>query len=239
MAPVERCNLLILGVFPTGEHAKVVHAYTDRFGLQRYYLYGTHGKSSVVRPAHLLPLTFLEAVVTRKGRGQLEQIREVRSLDAHAPRHPLTQSVAMLVAEIWSNALREGESDEGFYADALLWRAHLVASLSPSPMAVVEALLLLLEHLGLDCSPPAEPLWMDLREGLFSPHPPVHPDHLAPEVVQVWGEWAVHASLPPQPYRSQLVDGLIRYLEVQLTGFKPPKSLPLVRLLSDDRPAGL
>jgi hypothetical protein len=49
----------------------------------------------------------------------------------------------------------------------------------------------------------------------------------------------VHASLPPQPYRSQLVDGLIRYLEVQLTGFKPPKSLPLVRLLSDDRPAGL
>jgi hypothetical protein len=231
MSPLEKCNLLVLGVFASGEHAKVVHAYTDRFGLQRYYLYGTHSKRAPVRPAHLLPLTFLEAVVTRKGKGQLENIQEVRALDSAAPRHPLTQSVALLVAEIWSSALQEGESDEGFFADALLWRAALVASEPPSPMAVVEALLLLLEHLGLGCTPPPALLWMDLREGQFGTHPPVHPDVLEPEVVLAWGCWLAEGQAPGQPQRGQWVDGLIRYLEVQLPNFKPPRSLPVLRSL--------
>lgn len=229
MAPTERCNLLILGVFSSGEHAKVVNAYTDRFGLQRYYLYGTHSKSAPVRPAHLLPLTFLEAVVTRKGKGTLENIREVRSLDALVPRHPWAQSAALLVAEIWSNALREGEYDEGFYEAAHRWRTELVTAETPSPMAVISALLLLLEHLGLACSPPAEPLWMDLRESQFGMHPPVHPDVLVPDVVLAWGKWVHEGSAPGQPLRSLWVDGLIRYLEVQLPSFRAPKSLPVLR----------
>jgi hypothetical protein len=72
---------------------------------------------------------------------------------------------------------------------------------------------------------------MDLREGQFGTHPPVHPDVLEPEVVLAWGCWLAEGQAPGQPQRGQWVDGLIRYLEVQLPNFKPPRSLPVLRSL--------
>ena len=231
-APTEKCRLLVLGVRPSGESGRIVKAYSDAFGLQSYWIYSIHSKSAPIKPAHLLPLTVLEAVVTKKSHGQgLEKIKEVRSLVFFERMHtdPARQSIVYFVAEIWQNALREEQGDTGFFDELVQWLQEMDRENKILSMAPIEGVLLLLQHLGMGLEPPKEALYFDCLEGCFCKNAPTHPHAGSKEMVWAWSQWTQKGEVPPHFLRSELLDVLLTFLRIHAPWVPEPKSLPILR----------
>ncbi|NCG44339.1 MAG: hypothetical protein GWO76_04490, partial [Proteobacteria bacterium] len=55
---------LVIGCIPYGDKSQILKLWTRSLGLQAYMLYSSRGKSAVIKPSMLMPLTALQCEVT-------------------------------------------------------------------------------------------------------------------------------------------------------------------------------
>ncbi len=228
---------LMLGKIAYGDKAHILKLWTRPFGIQSYMVHSVRSGRSGWRPALLLPMTALEAVVTHRDKGQLEKISEVRAtpLWNHIQCDPVGQTLCLFAAEVLLKTLKAGDSTPDFYDDVVEMLARWDQPGTSWAMAAVELLALVAHHLGfaLDPSHYVEGWAFDLREGLCAPAPLLHPEGLSPEATGALMRWFSDPRLvPAKGLRQELLDGLLTGLRWHHSSMGEIHSLEILRGLS-------
>tara|TARA_B100000497_G_C7529499_1_gene321211 strand:+ start:98 stop:808 length:711 start_codon:yes stop_codon:yes gene_type:complete len=205
---------LVLGKIPVGEKGQVLKLWTRKYGPQAYIIQSVRNNKKGIRPATLIPLTFLNATVEHRKNGHLEKINEVEVSKVWrcVTTHHLRQAICLFSAEVLQKVLQEGDSSPMFFDDFIemieSWD-DLNANLS---MAINEFLLLIWKHLGFGINSHQffEGCVFDLREGVFTSRKPAHIDFLTSQSSLALCSWIEDKSfIVSKELRSQITDGLI------------------------------
>ncbi len=228
---------LMLGKIAYGDKAHILKLWTRPFGIQSYMVHNVRSGRSGWRPALLLPMTALEAVVTHRDKGHLEKISDVRAtpLWNRIQRDPVGQTLCLFAAEVLLKTLKTGDSTPDFYDDVQEMLERWDQPKSSWAMAAVELLAVVAHHLGfaLDPSHYVEGWAFDLREGLCAPAPLLHPEGLSPETTRALMGWFADPSqIPNKGLRNELLDGFLTGLRWHHPGMGEIHSLEILRGLS-------
>jgi len=226
---------IVLGSIKFGETSRVVHCYTRSFGLQGYMVNGLSGKKSVVKAGMLLPLTQLKLVVSYKGKGTLERIKDANLLCAyqHIPADPIRNALALFVAEVLSKTLREESPNQdkfNFIQDV----CNALEELEKVPAHFPSAFLVgLSRYLGFypDAKSAQSGEFFDLLEGVFLQAQPLHPNYMSVDIstaLKKVMDGEIDSYGISKTARKKLLYELLRYYSVHLEGFGKLKSIEVL-----------
>ena len=239
MSGYHHSKAIVLSAIKYGDTSRIVRLYTDNFGLISVLINSVSSKRAAVRSSMLLPLTLLEVVHTHKGSGRLDRIKEAKMDLTYTaiPYDPLRNALALFLAELFTKVLREEQSNlEKF--DFLRSACLALDTLEPIPPAFHLAIWAKLT-LYLGFSPNIEDAelgtFFDLQDGQFLSHPSLlHPylDQNTSTYLLRLMTWDFQTPLDiSKQGRKDLMDGLIRYMNIHLDGFGTFKSLEVLSAL--------
>ncbi len=216
------------------ETSVIVKIYTESFGIRSYLVKGARNPRAKIRAAIFQPLTLLEAVVYEKERASLQSIKEVRIAHPYRslPFDIRKSSVALFINELASKAIREEESNPGLFA--FLWESctdldSTEESVAVYPLTFAVRLMKPLGILPRNNHSENTPFF-DLREGFFLPSPPSHPQYLNRETSAQFSNLLTTGDRQlSAPSRSHLLDIILQYYQLHLTGFGVMQSHHILR----------
>jgi len=176
---------IVLHTLKYSETSIIARVYTERFGLRSYLVKGVRSPRSKTRAALFQPMSLLDMVVYNKERHALNSIREVRLASPYitVPFDIRKSSVMLFINELAYRAIREEEPNPPLFA--FLWESCLALDASDEGVSgfPITFALALMHHLGIfpQNNHSVQTPVFNLREGIFQPHVPDHPDYLAPE----------------------------------------------------------
>lgn len=215
---------LVLHTTPYSESSVVVKVFTRQLGLRSYIIKGVRGPRGRVKQNLLQPLTCLDMVVYDNPKTDLNYIKEVSQSVSHSDTQtlcyssPTQNALRFFMTEILYKALREAEPMPALFDYVEDITFHLSPFTSYLPISF---LLTVARHLGiepLDNHSPREPLF-DLQEGCFVATPTE--TTLSPTLSSLLHEYLSTTQPPTQPLKSRrdLIDALIAYYQLHLSGF--------------------
>ena len=205
---------LVLGKIPVGEKGQVLKLWTRKHGPQAYIISSIRSNKKGIRPATLIPMTFLTATVEHRKNGQLEKINEVEVAKVwrYMTTHHLRQAICLFLAEVLQKVLQEGDSSPKFFDEFIEMLESWDDLNTNLSMAINEFLLLIWKHLGFGINTEQffEGCVFDLREGVFTSIKPVHMDFLTNQSSSALFGWIQDKSfVVSKELRSEITDGLI------------------------------
>lgn len=230
---------LVLHTTPYAETSVVVKVFTRQFGVQSYIIKGVRGHGGRVKQNMLQPLTSLDMVVYVNPKNELNYIKEL------SPRHPNTQ--ASNPARPQGSGLEHlGEKNKSgekaidnalrFFKTEVLYKALREEEPLPDLFDYVETddgdqrdapirfLLTVAHHMGIapmDNYSIREPLF-DLQEGRYvsvATETTLSPA-LSAMLHEYLSPFTSHLSTFNLSERRSLIDALIAYFQLHLSGFR-------------------
>ncbi|MDG1252786.1 MAG: recombination protein O N-terminal domain-containing protein [Schleiferiaceae bacterium] len=231
---LQAVDALMLGKIAYGDKAHILKLWTRPYGIQSYMVHSIRSARSGLRPALLLPMTSLEAMVSHRDKGQLEKISEVRASPvwSRIQSDPVGQTLCLFAAELLLKTLKTGDSTQDFYDDVVDMLQRWDQAEASWAMAAVELLALVAHHLGFALDPEnyLDGWAFDLREGQCAPLPILHPEILSPEATGAIMEWFANSEkIPAKAVRQELMDGLLQGLRWHHAGMGEIHSLEILR----------
>lgn len=175
---------MVLHTLKYGDSSLVVYLLTDVGGRRSYLVQGVrsrHGRGSKL--ALFQPMFPVEFEGLESSRMQMHRFREVRAGFAlqSLPFDVRKSTMALFMAEVLYRLVRESEANEPLFD--FVWGC--VEALDAMQEGVANFHLWFLANLSrfLGFSPGNEytpGAWFDLREGLYTPLQPLHPDTMKP-----------------------------------------------------------
>jgi DNA repair protein RecO (recombination protein O) len=236
---------IVLRAVKYGETSLVVTVFTELFGLQSYIVSGvrTSSKTGAARANHFQPSALLDLVVYHNEQHALHRIREFRW--AHIYQHVLTDvrknAVAVFMVELLTRCLKQPESNPDLY----YFSEDIFLQLDESAENVAANLPLFFAlHLShffgfrLDDNYSKENKWLDLREGSFVNHQPVHPHFLenngaalTSQLLKVMRPSEL-ADIPlNQPMRRELLGAYEDFYRLHVPDFGRMKTIPVLKAI--------
>ena len=216
---------LVLHTTPYAESSVVAKVFTRQLGVRSYLVKGVRNKGGRMKQNLFAPLSSLDMVVYDNPNNDLNYIKEL------SPRHPALQpdpvdnALRFFMTEVLYKALREEEPmpDLWDYVE-LVFSEHCSVS-SEIPHMPITFLLTVTRHLGiepLDNCRTREPLF-DLQEGRFVSV--ATETTLPPNLSLLLHEYlnnlsTFHFPLSTLNDRRTLIDALIAYYQLHLSGFR-------------------
>ncbi len=224
---------IVLTSIKFGDTSLIVKIFTESDGLKSYLLRGIlASKKGKVRKALFQPLTQLELVANHRNKGSLESIKEAK-LNYHyqtLQTNIAKNAMALFLAEMLANSIHEQETNTelfGFLEASLQWLdIHMeIANFH------LYFLIVLTKYLGFypDVQTINAP-YFDLQEGEFISSPSLNPI-LSGENLLFFKSFlgikfdAINAVKMRKKNRQELLQSLVLYYELQLQGFRKPRSL--------------
>ena len=236
MAQYHTSKAIVLSALKYGDTSRIVRLYTDQFGLISVLVNSVSSKKSVVRPSMLLPLTLLDVVHTRKGEGKLDRIKEAKMDLTYTaiPYDPVRNALALFLAELYGKVLREeAENKEKFdFVRSSCLALDTLEKVPPAFHLSIWAKLTLYLGFSPDVKEGTAGGYFDLQDGQFLDHPSLlHPyldEHTTAYLLAAL-RWDFTAPLHiPKQGRSDLLDGLLRFMNIHLDGFGDFRSLEVL-----------
>lgn len=227
---------IVLSSLKYGDSSLIVKAFTASDGLKSYLLKGVlASKKGKLKPAYFQPLSQLELEVNHKNKGTLESIREAKVNYHYQTLHTdiSKNAMAMFLAEVLGNSVREEEQNEGlfeFLEASLQWfDSHVAIS-----NFHIYFLIRLIKYFGFYPDTNAMGAkYFDLVEGAFTNTPSLNP-HLTGENLSFFKSFLginfdeVQSIKMNKTNRQKLLKSLVLYYELHLQGFRKPKSLAVL-----------
>jgi len=239
MAQYHHSKGIVLSALKYGESSRIVRVYTEEFGVLSFLVNSVGSKRGVVRSSMLLPLSLLELVHTNKGEGKLDRIKEAKMDLTYTtiPYDPVRNALALFLSELFQKVLQTGESNAEKF-DYVRSACLALDTIDPIPPAFHLAVWArLTTYLGFAPNLKASngTNYFDLHNGNFVTEPPLLHAYLQPEASQnlrVALEWNFNGPLGiSKQGRSDLMEGLSRYMNIHLDGFGTFKSLDVLKEL--------
>lgn len=227
---------IVLKALKYGDTSLIVKAFTASDGLKSYLLKGVlASKKGKLKTAYFQPLTQLELVANHKNKGTLEQIREAKVSYYYQSLHTdiSKNAMALFLAETLVNSIHEEEQNNhlfDFVEIALQWldTNKKVANFH------LFFLLKLTKYLGFyPDTEHSEANYFDLLEGRFTNTLTLNPN-LSEENLIYFKTFlgtnfdAIDSIKMSKNSRQELLQSLMLYFELQLQGFRKPKSLAVL-----------
>ncbi|MDP2089284.1 MAG: DNA repair protein RecO [Flavobacteriaceae bacterium] len=214
----------------------IVKLYTQTDGIKSYLIKGAFSRKSKFKVAFFQPLTLLEIEANHNNKGTLNSLKEVR-VHYHyqtIPTNIVKQTILMFLTEILNVALIEEGSHESLFDylnTALTW----LDTHDKTSNFHLLFLLNLTKYLGfypetkLNDAP-----FFDLSEGKFSNQLTVGKALNKEELTLFKNLLGTNFDSIEQlklngQKRQQLLTILIQYYELHISGFKKPKSIPILK----------
>ena len=230
-----------------GETSLVVAIFTERFGMQSYMVKGVRksGVTSGLRANQFQPSNILDLVVTHHDRQGLHHIRECQwaRLYQTIDRDIRKQTVVIFMMELLQKCLKQpGPMSElfQFTEDALIGLDEA------EPLVTANFPIFYALHLPhffgfrMEDSMSADPVFLDLQEGIFVSEVPDHPhwaDPIHSDRISQFLKVAMPSDLSEillnRDLRRQLMDVCMQYYRLHLSDFGQLKSLPVLQTLLD------
>lgn len=228
---------LVLGKIAVGEKGHILRLWTRKYGPQAYIIHSIRSNKNGIRPAVLLPMTFINATVHHSNNGGLEKIKEV---DVAKIWHRLTtnhirQTLCLFSAEILQKTLQNGDASFAFFDDFMVMLERWDTSNVNLAMSANEMLLLVWKHLGfnIDSRDYGDGYVLDLREGVFVSNPPTNSDFISPETSKELVEWFRDRNkLVSKIARLEITDGLVLGLKWHYPSLGKINSLEILRAIT-------
>jgi len=229
-------SAIVLTSLKYGDTSLISKAYTASDGIKSYLLKGIlASKKGKLKTAYFQPLMQLEIVANHRNKGTLESIREAKvnfhyqSLHTDITKSAMTQ----FLAEMLSNSIHEEESNEGLfsYIEASLQWLDAHDDISNFHL---HFLINLTRYLGF--YPDTKEIasnYFDLLEGEFTNTPSLNP--ILKEENLIFFKTILGTNFDEiqtikmnKTNRQELLKSLVLYYELQLQGFRKPKSLAIL-----------
>lgn len=227
---------IVLKALKYGDTSLIVKAFTASDGLKSYLLKGIlSSKKGKLKTAYFQPLTQLEIVANHKNKGTLESIREAKVSYHYQSLHTDISKNAMtlFLAEILSNSIHEEEQNEGLFEFLEASFQWLDTNNEISNFHLI-FLLKLTRYLGFyPDTKNIDAQCFDLLEGEFTNTPSLNPV-VTDENLIFFKTFlginfdAIHSVKMSKMNRQELLQSLVTYFELQLQGFRKPKSLAVL-----------
>ncbi|ASV30409.1 DNA repair protein RecO [Maribacter cobaltidurans] len=227
---------IVLTSIKYGDTSLIVKIFTESDGLKSYLLRGIlASKKGKVRKALFQPLTQLELVANHRNKGSLESIKEAK---LHYNYQTLQTNIvknamALFLAEMLANSIHEQETNTelfGFLEASLQW-LDIHKEIANFHLYF---LIVLTKYLGFypDVQTINAP-YFDLQEGEFISSPSLNPI-LSGENLLFFKSFlgikfdAINTIKMRKNNRQELLQSLVLYYELQLQGFRKPRSLAVL-----------
>lgn len=237
-----KTKAIVLHSIKYNDSSLITHCYTEQLGRQSFLLKGIlSAKKGMLRKAYFQPLNQLEIVFQPKNNGGLQFLKEVKVIHPYQsiPLRIEKNAIVIFIAEVLKKVLQEEEANLPLYQfleSSLIWldlhdevqNFHLLFLLKIS------------KFLGFypNDENPSLP-YFDLITGCFTALPPIKESVEGLQVTQLksllgmnFGE--VNSLKLNRNSRSDLLQTLLRYFELHLQGFRPPKSLPILNAIFEN-----
>ena len=227
---------IVLTSIKYGDTSLIVKIFTESDGLKSYLLRGIlASKKGKVRKALFQPLTQLELVANHRNKGSLESIKEAK-LNYHyqtLQTNIVKNAMALFLAEMLANSIHEQETNTelfGFLEASLQW-LDIHKEIANFHLYF---LIVLTKYLGFypDMQTINAP-YFDLQEGEFISSPSLNPI-LSGENLLFFKSFlgikfdAINTIKMRKNNRQELLQSLVLYYELQLQGFRKPRSLAVL-----------
>ena len=211
---------IVLHTTPYAEASVVVRVFTRLSGVRSYIIKGVRSPRSRVKQNLLQPLTSLDMVVYDNSRNELNYVKEL------SPRHPSQQPDAVanalrfFMTEVLYKALREAEPMPDLW-DYVESSSELEGSNTDLP---IRFLLTVAHHMGIEPLDNHSPhhSYFDLQEGRFVAAPTEIT--LSPALSSMLHEYLSSSTSHLSPFtlteRRSLIDALLAYFQLHLSGFR-------------------
>ena len=210
---------LVLHATPYSESSVVVKVFTRLFGVRSFIIKGVRGHGSRVKQNMLQPLSSLDMVVYINSRGSLNHVKEISPRNPGAMPDAVGNALRFFKTEVLYKALHEDEPMPELFD----YVEKADGNRSDEPILF---LLTVTRHLGiepLDNHSIREPLF-DLQEGRYVSSS--SETTLTPALSSMLHDYLESLSSRQQPpaaplsVRRNLIDALIAYYQLHLSGFR-------------------
>jgi len=227
---------IVISSIKYGDTSFIVNCYTESDGIKSYILRGVlKSRKGKLKPAYFQPLTQLQIVANHNSKGNLNSLKEVEVLHFYEEMHTeiKKQAVAIFLAEVLNDSLKEEEANNHLFQyleTSFLWLD------SHNEIANFHLIFLLNLTKFLGFYPELERInssYFDLAEGTFTEYfttTCIEGVELTQFKKILGMNFDKISSIKFNATERQLVLAvLVRYFELHLSGFRKPKSLPILK----------
>ncbi len=230
---------IVLHHIKYAESSIIVRIYTQTSGLQSYLVKGAHSKRSSLRSSLFQPMTLLDLVVYHRTKNDLQHIREASLAEPfHSISSNLIKStIAIFLAELTIKTLKEGEANDELF-EFMSSSLHFF-DIQSEGLENFHLYFLIQYSRFLGFNPQGGPTdslsYFDLREGKFTSSRPGHPDQISGEQVRALHMLTITSAgglsklSIPKMIRNDLLDTILIYYQIHLSGLGTIKSLDVLR----------
>jgi DNA repair protein RecO (recombination protein O) len=212
------------------ETSLIVKIFTEQFGIRAYLLKGLYGKRSKIKPALFQPMTLLDLVVYHREKHSLQTVKEARLAFPYMaiPSDMRKSALLIFINELVYRAIREEEANPELFA--FLWQScreldETDTGLKDLP---VRFAIRLSRYLGIfpHNNYSETNHIFNLREGVFQPVSPDHPQYLDPVTSRNLSCLLNDAAFPvPRTSPGHLLlESILTYYRIHLPGFRDLQS---------------
>lgn len=231
-----KTRAIVISAIKYGDADLIVKAYTLADGLKTYMIRGVlKSKRGKFRASMFQSLTQLDIIANHKGAGKLEFLKDAKVASAYRSIYhdPIKMYIAMFLAEMLKNTVKEEEGDPALFHFLEYSLEYLDASDKIANFHLL-FLLNLTKYLGfMPEKPNTDMPVFNLLEGVFQ-FETTNDYCISGNNVEVLKDLlginfeAMHDVKLNQNTRNEFLNMLLLYYELHIEGFHKPKSLTIL-----------
>ena len=230
---------IVLRTVKYGDDSLIIDLLTREEGRVSAVVRTGSSQKSRMRRRLFQPLAVLDVDLSRTPRSTMSRIADARLAMTYAtlPFDDVKLSLAFFVAEFLQYATRDQRADAPLYdfvEQSLAWLDNASRGIANFHLMFMMRLSLFLGFLP-DLGSYVPGAFFDLREGVFTPHAPIHPDVLPPgeaakvQTLMRMSPSNLHLFLLSHHERNRIVDIVLRYYRLHIPQFGDMKTLEVLR----------
>jgi DNA repair protein RecO (recombination protein O) len=227
------------------DNSLIADVFTEELGLRSYIVNGIYSKKGGSLNGYFQPLSLLDLVVYEREDQKLQRIKEIKLADT-APLHHfdfIRSGLILFAAEVFRMVLQERAPSPELYQKVRELVLNIYELKENSALFPQYFLLSLSKPLGIQPQGdfPLTGRFFDMREGLYVPARPSHPDFMQEEISRLTFELMQSGDVytyfaVPKGLRQQWLENLLRYYEIHLSQFSSLKSLSVLSQILQQAP---
>ena len=241
---MHQSRAIVLRQIKYSETSLILKIYTEKEGLLSFIAKGVRGKKGKLRSAQFQPLNLIDLSYREARKSELRQINEIKVIEPFTdlPFNPVKRTIAMFMAELIQNAIKEQEPNAKLF-DFLYNSIHWI-DLSKESYSHFHLLFMMkfTKHLGfypmLDGHKEAR--YFDLQQGVFSRGEPTHSYFIDSEQLSAWKQLinlkleTINSLLFSNSLKRKLLQTMMLYYKLHLIHFKELNSHHILQSVFND-----
>ena len=241
---MHQSRAIVLRQIKYSETSLILKIYTEKEGLLSFIAKGVRGKKGKLRSAQFQALNLIDLSYREARKSQLRQINDLKVIEPFTdlPFNPIKRTIAMFMAELIQNAIKEQEPNAKLF-DFLYNSIHWI-DLSKESYSHFHLLFMMkfTKYLGFYPMPDGykEARYFDLQQGVFSRGEPIHSYFIDSEQLSAWKQLinvkleTINSLLFSNSLKRKLLQTMMLYYKLHLIHFKELNSHHILQSVFND-----